>query len=589
MTTSRAAQALLALLGAALIVLFVDLGGSSIWDANEAFYVETPREMMERGDYIFPMFNYEPRLNKPVLSYWMVAGLYHMFGVSVGVQRFGIALGAVILIGCAFVLASLVGRCPLFVDRISNPGPRSPKPGPRTPDPGTASTARMAALVAAVGLAADPRLVMFARRIFIDMWISAFMAMILTFFALSESFPNRRRLFLVLMYVSVGLGMLTKGPIAAVLPGLVFLLYLLAYRELRRAAQMMIPLGTLIVAAIVVPWYYALYLRDGWTYIVSFFLGENVGRFTSGIGQVDPRPWWFYGPVIIGDGLPLSLFLPAAAVLWFRHRRGDRMQTLLWLWILTIVLFFSFSHDKQDLYIFPIVPAVAALGAVAVARWREMPRTIVVTSVFVGVLFAVLGVAVLYLLGGAGRVYSIDGVIPAGSVLVAGGLLSATLAVRRVIPAAVTVLCGALIVLNWIFVVGVLPSFERYKPVPQLSDYLRGRLQPDDRIAHFNVALPSMVYYLRHHIEPHYSAEEFVQAMQSPERVYGVVSARDFDGVKARLENGTCVLHRVPTFDVKLKNVLAREPLPELLLLSNRCERAASNGVERPASSGVER
>src|ERR671913_1817181 len=87
-----------ALLVAGLALFFVDLGGSSIWDANEAFYVETPREMIERGDYIFPTFNYEPRLNKPVLSYWVVAAFYKLFGVSVGVERVAIALGAVVLI-----------------------------------------------------------------------------------------------------------------------------------------------------------------------------------------------------------------------------------------------------------------------------------------------------------------------------------------------------------------------------------------------------------------------------------------------------------------------------------------------------------
>ena len=572
MTTSRAAQALLVLLGAALILLFVDLGGSSIWDANEAFYVETPREMIERGDYVFPMFNFEPRLNKPVLSYWIVAGLYKLFGVSVGVQRFGIAIAAVILIGCAFVLAWLTARRP----ETANSEPRRANSDQRT----AGSEASAAALFAAAGLAADPRLVMFARRIFIDMWISAFMALILTFFALSECFPNRRRLFLVLMYVSVGLGMLTKGPIAAALPGLVFLLYLLTYRELRRATEMMIPLGVLIVAAIVVPWYYALYLRDGWTYITSFFLGENVGRFTSGIGQVTPRPWWFYGPVVFGDGLPLSLFLVGAAVFWLRRKRADRMQTLLWLWILAIVLFFSFSHDKQDLYVFPIVPAVGALGALTIARWREIPRTMMATCVAAGLAFAALGIAALYLLGGAGRVYAIDGVVPAGIVVAAGGVVAALLGARRSVHASVVVLMAALVIFNWIFVVRVLPSFERYKPVPPLSDYLRDRLQPDDRIAHYNVALPSMVYYLRHHVEPHYSAEGFVQAMRSADRVYGIVSARDFESVKADLQGTTCILHRVPTFDVKLKNIVARESLPELLLLSNRCEGVASSGAQ---------
>jgi len=48
--------------------------------------------------------------------------------------------------------------------------------------------------------------------------------------------------------------------------------------------------------------------------------------------------------------------------------RGFRIRTLLWLWILVIVTFFTFSAAKQDLYIFPIVPAVAALAGLVIAR-----------------------------------------------------------------------------------------------------------------------------------------------------------------------------------------------------------------------------
>src|SRR3989337_1613561 len=106
--TRRFALALL--LAAAICPYFVGLGASSIWDANEAFYVETPREMMERGDYVFPTFNYEPRLNKPVLSYWVVGAFYKAFGVSVAVQRLAIALGAMVIIGTAFFLGA--AACP---------------------------------------------------------------------------------------------------------------------------------------------------------------------------------------------------------------------------------------------------------------------------------------------------------------------------------------------------------------------------------------------------------------------------------------------------------------------------------------------
>jgi 4-amino-4-deoxy-L-arabinose transferase-like glycosyltransferase len=165
------------LLALGVAVYFVSLGNSAIWDANEAYYVETPREMLEAHDLVNPTFNYEPRFNKPVLSYWIVAGLYRMFGVSVAVQRLGIAIGALIIIVCAYVLAG--------VDQRSEE---------RTHRPSVIDHRALAAAWSAAGLAAAPRLLMFARRIFIDIWLTAFMALTLAFFALSEVRPERRRL-----------------------------------------------------------------------------------------------------------------------------------------------------------------------------------------------------------------------------------------------------------------------------------------------------------------------------------------------------------------------------------------------------------
>jgi 4-amino-4-deoxy-L-arabinose transferase-like glycosyltransferase len=331
----------------AICPYFIDLEGSSIWDANEAFYVETPREMMERGDYINPTFNYEPRINKPVLSYWIVAAFYQLFGVSPGVQRIPIAIGGIVLIAVAFFLA-----------RAAAP-------------PAVQS---QAAWWAALGLAVSPRLVMFARRIFIDIYISMFMALTLLFFALSERYPHRRRLFLIAMYGCVGLGILTKGPIAALLPGLVFAIYLAWHRELRRIKDMFVPLGALIVLAIVVPWYAALYRQSGWAPIASFVFGENLARYVEGAGvNADHRGVFWYLPVVFSDSFPLSLMLVPGALMWLRQRRDGiadptfRIRTLLWLWILTIVGFFSLSAGKQDLYVFPIVPAIVALAGVVIA------------------------------------------------------------------------------------------------------------------------------------------------------------------------------------------------------------------------------
>jgi 4-amino-4-deoxy-L-arabinose transferase-like glycosyltransferase len=554
--------ALPALLVLAVAVYFVALGSVAIWDANEAFYAETPREMIEANDFLNPSFNYLPRFNKPVLSYWIVAGFYRVFGVSVAVQRFAIALGALIIIASAYWLARIA---------IRDPGSAIQDTGAAVHDQRSGMSNSAAALWAAAGLAAAPRLVMFARRIFIDIWITAFMSLTLVFFAMSERYPERRRTCLALMYVAIGLGVLTKGPVAIALPALSFALYLAVRRELRRVTEMMIPLGVLIIAVIVVPWYAALYHEHGWTYIKSFFISENIERFTSGVGVRQHRGPWFYLPVVLSDSFPWSVLLFAAAAAW---KQRTRLETLLWCWIAAIVVFFSLSAGKQDLYIFPIVSAVAALGGIAIERGLTDPRWgtwLTRTLAATGALLAIAGALVLYLFDTAGRIYALDGALVVGALGLAGGTLTLVLGLlRRPAPAALTLL-AAVIAVNWAFVVRVLPEFERYKPVPPFSRVLLERLRPGDIVAHYKVDLPSMVFYLQRHVDQYFDESAFVHTLSSSRHVYAVLSAGDYAALAPRLAAHTCVVDRRSTFEVKLKQVLARQKLPELVLIANQC------------------
>ncbi len=567
------------LLAASILPYFVDLNGSSIWDANEAFYVETPREMIESGDFVTPTFNYQPRLNKPVLSYWIVAGFFTMFGVSVGVQRLPIALAAVMMIFTAFLLARA--------------GAEPPRGNHQR------GTAIESALWAAAGLAVAPRLMMFGRRIFIDIYISMFMALTLLFFALAERYPARRRLFLLLMYAAVGLGVLTKGPVSAALPALVFAIYLMVHGELKRVRQMMIPAGVVVVLAIAAPWYAALYDRYGWTYITSFFVGENIARYTEGVGVESRRGPSFYIPVVFSDSFPWSLCLFGAAGLWLsewrlsRQRRAAgsepvgtvpdqaqlalRVRTLLWLWVLGTVGFFTFSAAKQDLYIFPIVPAVAALAGLYITRETTSgavarPRSLRITAAAIGLLLSVAGAATLYIFQTAGKVYALDGAAFVGAAATVGGMIAFALALANRSRAALAVVLLSLVTLNWAFVIRVLPSFERYKPVPPLSAAISQRLNEGDIVAHYNVALPSMVYYLRRHIEILFEQDAFLRLLRGERRVFAVLSASDYLQLEPVLGVATCVLDRRPTVNIKLKAVLARDPLPEVLLITNRCD-----------------
>jgi hypothetical protein len=255
----------------------------------------------------------------------------------------------------------------------------------------------------------------------------------------------------------------------------------------------------------------------------------------------------------------------------------QRIRTLLWLWILTIVLFFTLSAAKQDLYIFPIVPAVAALAGVFVARgtdradvqWSNPVRGTVFVA---GLLLAAAAFGALYIFRGAGKVYALDGAAAVGIAGAIGGVMTLALALAKRTRDALVALAITLIALNWTFVIRVLPSFEQYKPVPRLSDTIRQRARPGDVVAHYNVALPSMVYYLDRHIDVMFDRTAFLQVLRGDRIVYAVLSANDYAQLEPDIGVRTCILQRAPTVNVKLNAVLARDPLPEVLLIANRCQ-----------------
>jgi 4-amino-4-deoxy-L-arabinose transferase-like glycosyltransferase len=361
----------------------------------------------------------------------------------------------------------------------------------------------------------------------------------------------------------------------------VFLAYLAMHGELRRITSMMLPAGAAIVLVIVAPWYVALYLQHGWDPIVGFFVGENLERYTSLIGP-QARPFWFYLPVIVTDHLPWSLCLPGIAALWWRDRGegstpDSRVRTLLVLWIVVIVGFFSLSRTKQDLYIFPVAAAIAALGGDFVARalrngaprarwtrWLDGGLSLAAVALLIA------GGGVLFLFARTASLYGVPGAALAGVLLMAGGVAVAVSLLTGGRAAAVAVLLAASVAFCWTLALRVLPGFERYKPVVPLSDRLRQHARSGDVVAHYDVALPSMVFYTGRRIEMLYERDAFLALLRSGRTVHAVLPASRHEELGDALA-GTCELARQPTADVKLRAILAGEPPPAVLLISTRC------------------
>ena len=546
---------LLVILVAAIIPYFVGLGTSSLWDANESFYAETARNMVESGDYINPSFNARPRFNKPVLPYWIVAASYNIFGTSELSERLPIALGGLILVATAFGLGRLLGS--------ANAG-----------------------LLAAIVLATAPRFLMFSRRIIIDVHLAMFAGLTLLCFSLAEAYPHRRKLFLVLMYLAAAFGVLTKGPVAVALPGSVFLLYLLMERRLSELRRMLIPVGIVIGVMVVSPWYVLVYQQHGWEYIRSFIVDENLLRYAQTVGGGGRGPF-FYLSVMLDFLFPWSLFVPFA--LWFGARRSHlwgnsdtapqrsvehRLSLLLVLWVGVFVLFFSLSSTKMDLYILPVVPALAALIGRLLATGLDdasagarpvAPRLLLAT----GAVLPLVGAGLFALVVAPGK-YSLAGVGTVIGCLTVGGLLAVAFAMRRRSLAATASIAASFVLVSWCFVLVALPDFERYKPVRALAGTISAHASEVAVIGTYRLGVPSMVFYLHRPVVEWTDPRQVRDAFSSSSEVYAVMSEDDYDTLRSTLPAGTQMLDSRPMLDARLNHLLDDTALPQVVLVSNQ-------------------
>jgi 4-amino-4-deoxy-L-arabinose transferase-like glycosyltransferase len=195
--------------------------------------------------------------------------------------------------------------------------------------------------------------------------------------------------------VVLGLGFLTKGPIALLLPGLGILpLFWRERRRLRLPAS-----STLLAAALFgvfgLAWFAAVYVQLGAAPLQHFFLRENLQRF-GGETYDAGRPPWYYAGTYLAEGLPWSLFLPAALIrLRRRDEEGVAGGRFLASWLGLMALSLSLSRGKIDYYLLPLYPAAALLVGryFASVAWGGLDRVVArIALLLLAAAFALLAV-----------------------------------------------------------------------------------------------------------------------------------------------------------------------------------------------------
>jgi len=589
-------QLLLVLLCA--VMFLTNLGGTHLWDEDEAYFGSTVTEMIRRQDHVVPYFNGEISLHKPAFMYWVMMVGIQLFGNC----EFAVRFGSVVFSTGTVLLTYHAARM-LF-----------------TPQVGFWSAAALATclqfVVVSRAAVSDPELVFFC-TLSLVIFIAARRR------HRSDGPPRSAALGdsglswtdWALCYAAMGAAVLVKGPVGVVLPTAGLGLALLfehadvVTRERRsdrssdqrlapwlawlaaafspvavaRTIWAMRPITALVVvAAVAAPWYVWAGIRTHGEWPRGFLLVHNVGRFSQALENHAGGLLYYVAAAVVGM-FPWSIFLLQSVQGAVAGLAADGARRRAWqLLVATILVWigvFTFSGTKLPHYILAAYPAMAVVCGSFFAGWlsREVDSSRAWLRVSWGTM-VVVGVAVLV---GSGIVLRLllpgeSHLILIGSVPLVGGLIGVwALETDRRRVAAGTLLATAagffLAILAW-----AAPQISAHQTSPHVATWVRLHATTDTpQLTSYGFFEESLVYYSGQPVkqvdDPRVVAEYFTG---HPRDAFLITTRAEFDALRPVLPEDVVALESMPRFlrkgDVVLVGRAARTARLDPLSDQNR-------------------
>ena len=318
---------------------FYHLGAAALFEPDEGRNADKARDILLLSDWITPYTNFVPALDKPIFYYWLVAIAYKIFGVSEFSARLPSALAGLACVVLVYY----------FAKRYL---------GPQT------------ALWSSLVLVGSVEYLLLARIVIFDMPLALTMTLSLCAFYAAQRTGDAatRSISYALMYIGAAAGMLIKGPIGLILPGMIVIAYIVAAKKWSLLREMHLFAGTLLVLGVAAPWYIWCEIKNP-GYLRYFLWEENFVRyFTPHFNR--PGPWYYFVVVLLVGFLPWTLLLPFVFSRARKKLRDDAIVFLL-LWAGLPFLFFSLSSSKLPHYILPVFPPLALLTGGTIAERLE--------------------------------------------------------------------------------------------------------------------------------------------------------------------------------------------------------------------------
>lgn len=321
-----------------LPLFFGFLGIRPIATPDEARYIEIPREMISRSDWIVPYLNGLVYFEKPPFVYWIVGIFQKIFSFNEYFLRLPIAL-------LSFI--TVIGQY-CFVKKHEN---------------------HATAVIATVILSSSVLWVFLSQMIILDMPLTCLISLSLFcyYHSLQQNKQASINIWSLIASVICALTILTKGLVGLLIIGIICVLWASFAKQWNKISPLYLLTQFLIILIVSMPWHFAVAKQhpDFWN---KYFYIEHFLRYTTSYHR-RYQPFWFFIPIIIAGFIPwIGLLFSTISEtiknkLSHHQQKASSLDIFLYCWIGFIFIFFSLSSSKLIPYILPVFPPLSILLA----------------------------------------------------------------------------------------------------------------------------------------------------------------------------------------------------------------------------------
>ncbi len=311
--------------------LFIDLTGDS------ALYAAISRQMVESGDWFNLKINGVPYDQKPHLFFWLA---------GIGIKWFGNTNFAFKLFPFLYGFLGIY-----FTYRL-----------------GKQMYNEKAGKIAALVTGTSQMVFLYFFDFHTDSVLQT--GVVFALWQLAAYIQHKKTMNFVFGFFGVGLAMLAKGPVGAVLPFFSVLLFLLVQKDYKQMIHPKWILGAIIAFAVVSPTLLHLYKSFGFQGLKFFFITNNFGRITGDYAG-SSNDYFYYLYNALWAFLPWT-FLVIFGIYyeikyWFKAKNIEANGIYLLGSVLILLIILSIAKGKAPNYFLIAVAPVSVLAAKRIA------------------------------------------------------------------------------------------------------------------------------------------------------------------------------------------------------------------------------